>query len=150
VTMPAHPALRNLRRRVAHGLALLAGWGLFFWSWHLVTAGRPEFGELSVLIAGAALVVPVLTLSWIVHNVGIHRRKGPRRAVPSADMKYVADFMQRRVEADWWMLARARCIEITLDDDVKRYRAMALGAAPQQPAPRHALQRACAVTQDPA
>lgn len=55
------------------------GW-LFFWSWQRVTADRPELGESrGPLMLAAVLVVPILTLSWVAHNVGIHRRKGPRR-----------------------------------------------------------------------
>lgn len=128
------PRLANARRRAAHAAVLVAGWALFGWSWHLVTANSPELGDLRLLIVGAALVVPVLTLSWIVHNVGIYRRKGPRRAVPTASTTYTHDYARRRIEADWTALRAARCIEITAEGDVKRYRAVVAAAPPGQAA----------------
>lgn len=127
------PRLANRRQRAAHAAVLVAGWALFGWSWHLVTASAPELGELRLLIAGAALVVPALTLSWIVHNVGIYRRKGPRRAVPASDASYTHDYARRRIEADWTALRAARCVEITVEGDVKRYRAV-VAVAPPSPA----------------
>jgi len=70
---------------------------------------------------GAALVVPLLTLSWIAHNVGIHRRKGPRRAVTPANTAYSKDFAGRMIVADWEALGSCPRIAILADGEIKRY-----------------------------
>lgn len=110
-----------LRRRWLHLLFIVLGWLLFAWSWQRVTADRPDAGLLRVLMLGALVVVPVFTLAWVVHNVGIYRRKGPRRAVPVVERPYERDFNGRRIDADWAAMAQARRIVIQLDGDTKRY-----------------------------
>lgn len=109
------------RRRLLHALVIAAGWLLFAWSWHRVTADRPELGELRLLMLGALAVVPPLTLGWVAHNVGIHRRKGPRRSVPAVALHYDTDFNGRHIDADWARLARARRIDIVVEGDRKRF-----------------------------
>ncbi|MCA0240965.1 MAG: hypothetical protein LCI02_08885 [Proteobacteria bacterium] len=108
-------------RRLLHALLIVLGWLLFAWSWLRVTADRPAVGELKWLMLAALLVVPVLTLSWVAHNVGIYRRKGPRRAVTPVAVQHDVDFNGRRIEADWPALASARCIEIVIDGEAKRF-----------------------------
>lgn len=108
-------------RRLAHALAIVAGWALFFWGWQRVLASSPDFAELRLLMIGAAIVVPVVTVSWILHNRGIHRRKGPRRSVAEAHLDYRVDFHGREVLADWAALARAQRVDIVIDGAFKRY-----------------------------
>ena len=111
------------RRRLAlHLLVILGGWALYIWGWQRVASNQPEFGDIRALVLGAALVVAVVTLSWIAHNRGIHRRKGPRQTVPSASMNYDSDFNGRRIQADWPALKLARYIEIVIDGADKQYR----------------------------
>lgn len=104
-----------------HGLAIVAGWVLFFWGWHRVLAATPDFSELRVLMIGAAIVVPVVTVSWILHNRGIHRRKGPRRSITPATLAYAADFNGRAIVADFRSLARAQRVWIVSDGERKLY-----------------------------
>lgn len=113
-------------QRVGHVLLIAAGWLLFAWSWHRVTAASPEVGELRWLMATALLVVPVLTLAWVAHNVGIHRRKGPRRSVTAVTTQHRVDFNGRRIEADWSGLQAARQIDIVVDAESKRFVAHAV------------------------
>jgi hypothetical protein len=120
----AQQALPPLRR-LWHAVLVIAGWLLFAWSWQRVTADRPELGELRWLMLGALAVVPPITLGWVLHNVGIHRRKGPRRSVPAVQASFGADFNGRRIEADWTRLAQARRIDIVVDGEVKRFIATA-------------------------
>lgn len=108
-------------RRLGHGVMIVAGWLLFAWSWQRVTADRPEIGELFWLLVAALMVVPVLTLSWVAHNVGIYRRKGPRREVTPVSLHFDRDFNGRRITADWSKLERSRRIEIVLDSGHKRF-----------------------------
>jgi hypothetical protein len=106
-----------------HTLAIVAGWGLFFWGWQRVLAGRPDFTELRWLMIGAAIVVPVVTVSWILHNRGIHRRKGPRRSVAEVPLDYRIDFNGREVQGDFAALLREQRVEIVVDGATKRYAA---------------------------
>lgn len=108
-------------RRTVHCIAIVLGWVLFAWGWIVVTADRPDPGDLRTLLIGSLVVLPVLTVAWVLHNVGIHRRKGPRRSVPRADMYYERDFNQREVQADWAALASAQFIDIEVDGAVKRF-----------------------------
>ena len=110
-------------RRAVHGLAIVAGWVLFFWGWHRVLVGQPDFDALRKLVLGAAIVVPVVTVSWILHNRGIHRRKGARRSVPTATLQYRVDFNGREVAADFGALADVQRVHIVVDSATKRYRA---------------------------
>jgi hypothetical protein len=107
---------------MAHGLAIIAGWVLFFWGWHRVLAASPDFAELRLLMLGAAIVVPVVTVSWILHNRGIHRRKGPRRQVAAARLEYRVDFNGREIVADFRTLAPARRVHIVVEGTRKEYR----------------------------
>lgn len=129
------------RRRLSHGVVVVFGWLLFAWSWQRVTADRPEIGELFWLLVAALMVVPVLTLSWVAHNVGIYRRKGPRRAVTPVSPHVERDFNGRRISADWPQLQQSRRIEIVVDDEHKRFvdvtpaqRTRPARAAEQEPA----------------
>jgi hypothetical protein len=115
----AAPSLRWWR--LAHGALIVLGWVLFFWSWQRVTVNRPEVGELRVLVLLALVVVPVLTLSWVMHNLSIHRRKGARRAVTPVTWSYERDFNGRQPLADWTALTQARRIDIVVDGDTKRF-----------------------------
>jgi hypothetical protein len=115
--------LASRLQALAHGVAILAGWWLFFWFWWGV-AGQPwESVDLQRLVIAAAVGFPLVTGGWIVHNRGIYKRRGPRRAIPPGPMLYDADFNGRRVDSDWAALQAERRIEISLDGDVKRYRA---------------------------
>lgn len=111
-----------------HGLAIATGWALFFWGWQRVLATGPDFAELRLLMLGAAIVVPAITVSWILHNRGIHRRKGPRRSVPEAVLDYGRDFHGREVIADFRALAHAQRVDIVIEGAAKRYRERSEGA----------------------
>ena len=104
------------------GLLVVAGWGLFVWLWSLVIDQPYDARALRMLVAGCLVVVPVATLAWVLHNVGIHRRKGPRRNVLNIGSNYRVDFKGRRIIADWKLLDRARHVEIGVAGDLKFYR----------------------------
>ena len=118
---PRAPRPRHWGRRGAHALAIAVGWALFFWGWQRVLGRGADFGELQLLMLGAAIVVPVVTVSWILHNRGIHRRKGPRRSVPEATLDYRVDFNGREVVADFRALSQARRVEVVIEGAFKRY-----------------------------
>jgi hypothetical protein len=111
--------------RLWHAVLIAVGWLAFFWFW-VIVLGRP-WGSLDLwlLIVVPLVTAPAVTGIWILHNLAIYRRKGPRRAVRTVDLSYSIDFYGRRVAADWANLASQRRIDIVIDGDVKRYVAVA-------------------------
>ncbi|MFY7855292.1 MAG: hypothetical protein ACOVQT_04065 [Rubrivivax sp.] len=104
-----------------HALMLLLGWALFLLGWWRVSTRPWDSADLKLLFVGSMLVFPVMTVAWVLHNVGIHRRKGPRRAVPPVNQVYEADFLGREVQADWPALQQAREVTILVEGDTKRF-----------------------------
>lgn len=123
---PADPhrqaRLRSWPQRLVHLLAIVAGWLLFWWGWHTVLARPWDSDSLVILIVGSVVMLPILTLLWILHNLRIHRSKGPRKAVPAAAMAYPQDWNGRAVQADWTELAGARAIVVDIEGDRKIFR----------------------------
>lgn len=121
-------SLSGWPQRLAHTVVVVAGWALFVWGW-LEVLGRPWDSEaLSWLIVGSLVVLPTITIAWILHNLGIHRRKGARTGVPRIDESYPRDWNGREVVADWPALAHARLITVELDGERKVYRMAKEGA----------------------
>jgi hypothetical protein len=135
---PRRDGLASRWHVLLHALALVAGWGLFAGSWWLVLDQPRDTADLRHLILGAVIVMPAITLTWIAHNLGIYRRKGPRRAVAPVPLRYDVDFNGRRIEADWPALQNARTVVIERGDGVKRYVSR---PQPQTPPPRPAPTR---------
>ena len=118
-----------------HAAFVALGWVAFVWSWIVVLSRPMETGNLWWLMGVASVLAPAITLAWIMHNVGIHRRKGPRRAGRTTPLAYDLDFHGNRIDADWDLLRTAQCIEIGLTDaGVKQYRAVAVPALASTPA----------------
>lgn len=137
--------LPNWRRRLLHALGVAGGWLLFGFLWWLVFSQPWATRELTLLVAAALLLFPILTLGWVAHNRAIFRRLGPRRGVREVALRYEHDFNGRRVLADWSALAQARQVEIRIEGSDKRYVALAAPAPerkqPQRPAPERPQQQ---------
>lgn len=134
---PRNHALASRWHVLGHVLAVTLGWVLFFWSWWLVLGQPRDTQDLRNLIIGAAIIAPTLTLAWVLHNLGIHRRKGPRRASAVVPLVYASDFNGRRIQADWVALQQARSVVIECVQDEKRYLALTpWSAAPAAAPPR--------------
>lgn len=115
--------LRGWPQRLVHLAALAIGWGLFFWAWHDVLGQHWETEFLTWLVSGSLVILPTLTIAWVLHNVGIHRRKGPRTGTRKADETYRHDWNGREVSADFAALARASVVVIDVEGKRKVYRA---------------------------
>jgi hypothetical protein len=132
--------LRGWPQRLLHLAALAVGWGLFFWAWHDVLGQHWETEFLKWLVTGSLVILPMLTTAWVLHNVGIHRRKGPRTGLRKVDETYRHDWNGREVSADFAALARANVVVIDVEGKRKVYRAG--GVVPTVPwtvtqTPRH-------------
>lgn len=113
--------LRSWPQRIVHLLGIALGWAIFVWSWHKVLGYPWDSAPLWRLIIGAFVVVPSITVAWTVHNLNIHRKKGPRRSSRRVLEAYATDWNERVVDADWERLATAASIVIGVDGNRKRY-----------------------------
>jgi hypothetical protein len=124
--------LRNGPQRLLHLLVVAAGWGLFAWGWHKVSGQPWDTEALVILIAGSAILLPTLTVLWILHNLRIHRQKGPRTRSRPANDTYRHDWNGREVDAYWPAMSAAQIVVIDIVDGRKSYRA---GGPRTTPAP---------------
>lgn len=122
--------LRGWPQRLAHLAALLVGWGMFIWGWYDVLGQPWDTTALKWLIGGSVVVLPTLTFAWVLHNVGIHRRKGPRTSVRKVDETYRQDWNGREVSADMAALASASIVIIDVEGKRKVYRPAGESATP--------------------
>jgi hypothetical protein len=119
---PSATRLSGWPQRLLHLAALVAGWGLFVWGWYDVLGQPWDTRTLTWLVVGSVIVFPVMTTAWVLHNVGIHRRKGPRTSVRPVDESYRADWNGREVGADPAALAGASIVVIDIQGERKHYR----------------------------
>lgn len=127
--------LKGPLRILAHGLAVLAGWVIFFYWWYLVAVRSWAETEIAVIIFVTLIVAPAITLWWVFHNLGIFRRKGPRLGVRSVAMDYDRDWNQRTVVADWPALGEVGVIALSVAGDRKLYAAEAGASELERPTP---------------
>lgn len=109
-------------RRLAHLLALLAGWALFFYWWYEVAVQDWNRTQVALIIFVTLIVAPVITIGWVLHNLNIFRRKGPRLGTPKVALEYPRDWNGREIVADWDALGDVARIEVTVDGGRKLYR----------------------------
>lgn len=117
--------LASLGYRIVHALAICGGWFIYFWLWWRVIFVHEQ--GLSPLVAlflvSVIIVVPTITLIWILHNVRIFKRKGLRQGHTIAKDNYVSDWKGRRVMADWPGIKQASSIVISVNGSDKQYEA---------------------------
>lgn len=107
--------------KLTHLLVVVIGWVGFVWLWLLVAARPWDSQGLTWLILGSLLLMPLITGAWVLHNRSIHRRKGERQAVATADMSYAHDWHGRTVHADWATLRRSRHVIVEVEGEHKRF-----------------------------
>lgn len=134
---PPRSRARDLPRKLAHLVGVVLGWVGFVWMWGLVAARPWDSQRLLWLIVGSLLIVPLLTVAWVLHNRSLHRRKGERQSVAAADMSYTHDWHGRSVQADWAALRRSRIVLVAVEGERKRYVGQRVDVPAQvEPAPR--------------
>lgn len=116
------PALSGPLHVAWHAILVLFGWFLFggFW-WIILQQGPHSLSGIIWLLASALIVLPIVTLYWVMHNRGIHARKGPRRQVQVVETTYTQDWAGRPVRADFDQLRQARRIIIHSAMNEKRF-----------------------------
>lgn len=110
-------------RGMFHAAVAAFCWGLFVYWWRSVLPGIPRHDAVAalVLVGLTVLATTLLTLAWVRHNLGIFRRKGPRKTLPAVSEALEFDSLGRRIEHPGVeSLRRARLVVITPGRDVKR------------------------------
>jgi len=107
------PVLSGPLHVVRHVILVVAGWCTFggFW-WTVVLQKSHPLSNIVWLLGGALILLPAITLYWVMHNRGIYARKGPRRHVQVVETAYAQDWAGRRVRAQFDALRQARLITI--------------------------------------
>jgi hypothetical protein len=114
--------LRSRWHGLSHALVIAIGWVGFGWLWWRVGRYSWDSHDLRLLVLVATLFFPLVTEAWVLHNLNIHRRLGPRRSVRT--VAYLAqDIHGRPVAADWDQLQSARHVDIDCSGEVKLYTA---------------------------
>jgi hypothetical protein len=117
-------------RKLAHIVVALLFWLALAGMWVRLVAEHkatiPAFRNTLFELAALAGVLLAITTWWIRHNVGIYRRKGPRRGRMDVPPDTTRDRLGRRVR---WALPggpQAARVEpllvVEVDGDVKIYR----------------------------
>ena len=116
------PALSGALHVVAHVLLVACGWLLFAGFWWLVMAQESHaVSNIIWLLASALVLLPIVTLYWVLHNRGIYARKGPRRQVQVFEKAYTHDWTGRAVHAMFDQLRQAPRIIIHSSQDEKHF-----------------------------
>lgn len=106
-----------------HALIVVCAWVLFFYWWSSVLPATrlvdAVWAILAILVVSLCTVV--LTLGWIRYNLGIYRRKGPRRKIPDAPERFVRDALDRDlVHGGWEALRASRLITVAIDRENRK------------------------------
>jgi len=116
------PALSGPLHVIRHIVLVVLGWCIFGGFWWLVLLQKTQpLSSIVWLLSGALILLPLITLYWVLHNRDIYARKGPRRHVQVVETPYVQDWMGRTIRAEFDQLRQADCITILSSDKEKRF-----------------------------
>lgn len=105
-----------------HIMVVTLGWGIFGWSWWTVSSNQPFHPVvLATLITLTIIIVPLVTLVWVVHNREIYARKGKRLGGRSLPENYSQDWTGRLVHAQFESLRHAQRVIIDSTSDDKYF-----------------------------
>lgn len=106
-----------------HALIVVCTWVLFFywWSGVLPTTLLSDAALTILAILVVSLCTGVLTLGWVWYNLGIYRRKGPRRKIPDVPEVFAMDALGRElVHAGWEAQRVSRLITVSVDGENRK------------------------------
>jgi hypothetical protein len=102
---------------------LVVPWTFVGWLWWGV-AHDTTLGQL-LWAVGLVFVLAAMSLcvnfAWILHNVRIFKRKGPRKGLPASDLDYRQDWAGRPVEADWPSVRAAQVVVVFPTPEAKMF-----------------------------
>ena len=116
------PALSGPFHTLSHVLLVLLGWFIFGWFWWKVLFKQsPHPADITLLVLASLVIVPLITLYWVLHNRGIYSRKGPRQEVRSIVEIYDQDWAGRPVKARFEELRQSRLVIINSSSGEKHF-----------------------------
>ena len=115
---------------IFHTLLAVLTWILFAYWWKKVIPQiSVEDASMAFLVIFLTfLICSVLTLLWVRYNVGIFRRKGPRKNLPSVSEGREADYLGRRLDhpgSD--LLKHAPLVVVSREEDRKKFQVPLVG-----------------------
>lgn len=82
----------NLKQKIVLLLLWAMFVGLWFRVYHITT--RPDVTNAATYLTSAVSVYSVIVTAWILHNIGIYRRKGPRTSYRMLDYTMTHDHLR--------------------------------------------------------
>lgn len=117
------PTLTGPLHVLMHVVIVLIGWFIFGWFWLKVLFEQTASpADLSWLVIGTLVVIPAITLGWVLHNRSLYARKGPRTLGRYVADTYNRDWRGRLVLASFDQLRRAPFVIIDTTDTKKNFR----------------------------
>lgn len=113
-------------RQALHILIAGAGWVLFFYWWSIVLrrVSSQEVRFTALFIGISLVVVVAITLAWVIHNLSLFRRRGPRTNVRRVDQDVRQDHLGRALqfEAGHESIRTAPTVRVIVDGGRKLYK----------------------------
>jgi hypothetical protein len=122
---PSHTASRMTFKGTFHALIAVLTWILFIAWWNQVIPQitTEDASVAFFVIFLTILICSVLTLLWVRYNVGIFRRKGPRKTLPSVSEECEADHLGRRLDHPGYEhLKSAPLVVVSREEDKKQFK----------------------------
>lgn len=116
-----HEPLSGWPRRILHAALLAAGWLLFLYWWYEVAVQDWNRTAIALIILVTLIVAPAVTVGWVLHNLSLFRRMGPRLRSPEVSTEYARDWNGRAIVADWRRLEGEAHVVVTVEDGRKLY-----------------------------
>ena len=119
-----HTTPRVTIKGTFHALLAVLTWILFvvWWKQVIPQVTVEDASMAFFVIFLTVFICSVLTLLWVRHNVGIFRRKGPRKNLPSVSEEREADYLGRRLDHPGFdCLKTSQLVVVSREEDRKRF-----------------------------
>jgi hypothetical protein len=121
----SHGRTRMTIKGIFHAFLVILTWILFVYWWNQVIPQiTVEDASMAFLVIFLTfLICSVLTLLWVRYNIGIFRRKGPRKNLPAVSEEREVDYLGRRlVHPGCDYLKGAPHVVISREEDRKNFK----------------------------
>lgn len=111
-------------RGVFHAFLVVLTWILFVYWWNqVIPQVTVEDATVAFLVIFLTfLICSVFTLLWVRYNVGIFRRKGPRKNLPFVSEERDADHLGKRLDHPGYaFLKNAPLVVVSREEDRKNF-----------------------------
>lgn len=111
-------------RGIVHSLLAVLAWILFvvWWNQVIPQITVDDAAAAFLVIFLTVLLTCVLTLLWVRYNIGIFRRKGPRKQIPAVSEEREADYLGRSLDHPGYdSLKGGRIVLVSREGDKKKF-----------------------------